>query len=123
VEDVARAHVLALERGRPGERYLAGGENVTLDRLWQLLSSVAGRSVPRIRLPYPAALAAGWADELRCRLLPGARPVVPVEGVRMSRHRMYVDCAKADAELGFRAGPIAPALERAATWYRANGYV
>jgi dihydroflavonol-4-reductase len=123
VEDVARAHVLALERGRPGERYLAGGENVALDRLWQLLSSAAGRSVPRIRLPYGLALAAGWADELRCRLLPGTRPVVPLEGVRMSRHRMYVDCAKAVAELGFRAGPIAPALERATTWYRANGYV
>lgn len=122
VEHVARGHVLALERGRPGERYLLGGENVTLDQVWELLGLVCGRRVPRVRIPYGAALALAWADELRCRARPGARPAVPLEGVRMSRHLMHVDSAKAAAELGYDGGPVAPALERAVAWYRANGY-
>jgi dihydroflavonol-4-reductase len=121
VEDVARGHVLALERGRPGERYLLAGENLTLDAVWELLGPICGRRVPRARIPYGVALALAVADELRCRALPGARPAVPLEGVRMSRHLMHVDGARAAAELGFRAGPVAPALERAVAWYRARG--
>jgi dihydroflavonol-4-reductase len=122
VEDVARGHVLALERGRPGERYLLGGENLTLDEVWELLAPLCGRRVPGARIPYGVALMLAYADELRCRVRPRARPVVPLEGVRMSRHRMYVDWAKAAAELDYRPGPVAAALERAVAWYRANGY-
>ena len=122
VEDVASGHVLALEHGRPGERYLLGGENLTLDHVWDLLGPICGRRVPRARIPFGAALALAWADELRCRARPDARPAVPLEGVRMSRHLMYVDSAKAAAELGYRAGPVGPALERAVAWYRGHGY-
>ena len=122
VEDVARGHVLALERGRPGGRYLLAGENLTLDAVWELLGPICGRPVPRLRIPYAAALALALADEGRCRVRPGARPAVPLEGVRMSRHLMHVDGARAADELGFRAGPAAAALERAVAWYRANGF-
>ena len=123
VEDVARGHVLALERGRPGERYLLAGENLTLDAVWELLAGICGRPAPRLRIPYAAALALAWADELRCRVRPAARPAVPLEGVRMSRHVMHVDGSRAAAELGLgRPGPVAGALESAVAWYRANGF-
>jgi len=122
VEDVARAHVLALERGRPHERYLIGGENLGFDAVWQLLAEVTGRPAPRWRLPVTLALLAGGADELRCRLWPAATPHVPLEGVRMSVERMYVDSAKARAELGWEPGPVRAALGRAVAWYREHGY-
>lgn len=122
VEDVARAHVLALERGRPGERYLIGGENLGLDELWRMLADVTGRPMPRWRIPYGVAVLMGWADEARCRLQPRAEPRVPLEGVRMSVLRMYVDSSKAKTELGYRAGPVRDALARAVAWYRAHGY-
>ena len=121
VEDVARGHVLALERGRPGERYLLAGENLTLDDVWELLGPICGRPVPRRRIPYRAAVALALADEVRCRVRPTARPAVPLEGVRMSRHLMHVDGSRAADELGFRPGAVAPALERAVAWYRGSG--
>lgn len=122
VEDVARAHVLALERGRPGERYLIGAENLSLDQLWRLLAEVTGRPVPRWRIPYTLAVLLGWMDEARCRLQPRAQPRVPLEGVRMSIRQMYVDCSKARTELGYQPGPVRDALARAVAWYRAHGY-
>ncbi|MDQ6768220.1 MAG: NAD-dependent epimerase/dehydratase family protein [Candidatus Eremiobacteraeota bacterium] len=123
VEDVARAHVAALERGSIGERYIAGGENMTFDRVWELLAEVTGRAAPRLRVPYGISLSAAYVDEMRCRLQPRSVPTVPVEGVRMSRERMYVDSAKAVRELGYRPSAVRDALARAVAWYRANGYV
>jgi dihydroflavonol-4-reductase len=122
VEDVARAHVLALERGQPGERYLVGGENLSFRQLWQLLAAVTGRPAPRVELPLEVPLALAWADELRCRLL-RAQPVVPLEGVRLARHYMYVDDTKAREELGHQPSPVREALARAVAWYREHGYV
>jgi dihydroflavonol-4-reductase len=123
VEDVARAHVAALERGRPGERYIIGGENLTMDAIWDALSAVTGVRPPQWRVPYALAACIGWADEWRCRLDARAQPLVPREGVRMSRERMYVDDAKSRSELGLRAAPVAGALQRAVAWYRSNGYL
>ena len=123
VEDVAAAHVAALQLGNPRERYLIGGENLSFDQVWDLLSEVTGRPAPTLRLPFAAALAAGYVDELRCRILAKATPVVPLEGVRMSRERMFVDSSKAQRELGYRAGSVRDALARAIAWYRSNGYV
>ncbi|MGZ3529125.1 MAG: NAD-dependent epimerase/dehydratase family protein [Vulcanimicrobiaceae bacterium] len=123
VEDVARAHVTALERGRVGERYLIGGENLTFDAIWELLASISGRDVPRFRAPLALALGVAYVDELRCRLQTYARPLAPLEGVRMSVERMYVDCAKARRELGYEPQPVRPALERAVSWYRMHGYL
>ena len=123
VEDVAAAHVAALRLGKPRERYLIGGENLSFDQLWDLLSDVTGRRAPKLRLPHLVALSAGLADELRCRVFPSAEPAVPLEGVRMAREQMYVDWSKARRELAYREGPVREALARAVAWYRAHGYV
>jgi dihydroflavonol-4-reductase len=123
VEDVARAHVSALQRGRVGERYLIGGENLSFDDIWRLLGETTERKGPRFRVPLALAFGVAYVDELRCRLQRDARPFAPLEGVRMSAERMYVDCTKAATELDFFAQPIRPALERAVAWYRANGYI
>ena len=118
VEDVARAHVGALEHGKPGERYVLGGENLTLDELWRILAELTGRPLPSWRAPYALALGIAHLDELRCRLVPDAVPFAPLEGVRMSRERMFVDASKARRELNFAPGSARDALARAVAWYR-----
>jgi dihydroflavonol-4-reductase len=122
VEDVAAGHLLAASRGRIGERYILGGRNMTLKQILDALSAITGRPAPRVRLPHAVALAAGYADEFFSRLV-GREPQIPVEGVKMSRHRMFVASDKAERELGYRAGSVELALERAVRWYEACGYV
>lgn len=127
VEDVARAHVLALQHGRSGERYLVGGENLSLSQLWAYLAQICGRAVPTMRIPLPLALALGWADEMRCQVYHTATrktvlPLIPLEGVRMARHLMYASSARAEIELGYEATPVPAALERSVRWYRDHGY-
>lgn len=122
VEDVAAGHLLAAERGRIGERYILGGRNLTLKEILDALSVISGRRAPRIRMPHAVALAAGYADQWLSRMM-GREPQIPVEGVKMSRHRMFVDSSKAERELGFKPGPVEAALERAVRWYEENGYV
>jgi dihydroflavonol-4-reductase len=123
VEDVARAHVTALTRGASGARYVVGGENLSMDQIWALLADVTGKPMPAWRAPYALTLAAGYADELRCRVSRGAIPNVPLEGVRLSRERMYADSSEAERDLDYRPTPVRDALERAVTWYRENSYV
>lgn len=123
VEDVARAHVAALESGRIGERYVLGGENLRLDEIWEMLAQATGKPMPRFRAPYALALAAGYADELRCLVNPRAVPNVPLEGVRMSRELMYADSDEARRDLGYDPTPVRDAIDRAVAWYRENGYV
>jgi dihydroflavonol-4-reductase len=122
VEDVGRAHVLALEQGRLGERYLVGGENLSLDELWRRLAAMCGRPAPTRQLPYGLALAAGWADEIRCRVRPTDEPIAPLEGVWMGHQKMYVCDDKARSELGYASRPATEALERAVHWFRDHGY-
>jgi len=119
VEDVARAHVAALERGRIGERYLVGGENLSMDEIWQMLAEITGRPMPRWRAPYALALSAAYVDELRCRLTRAA-PEVPLEGVKLSRERMYADSSKARDDLGYTPTPVRAALQRAVEWFAKN---
>ena len=121
VEDVAEGHWLAFQRGRVGQRYLLGGRNMTLKEVLDVLASVAGRAAPRLRLPHCFALAAGYAENLWSSLS-GREPRIPLEGVRMARHKMFVDCSKATRELGFQATSVEAALERAVRWYVENGY-
>jgi dihydroflavonol-4-reductase len=121
VEDVAVAHVSALQRGIPGERYVLGGENLEMDALWAMLSDVTGRPLPSWRVPFALAYTVAALDELRCRIDTDAVPFAPLEGVRMSRDRMYADSAKAQAALEIRTTPVRQALERAVLWYRENG--
>ena len=122
VEDAAAGHLLAAERGQVGQRYILGGRNMTLKEILDVLSGISGRPAPRLRLPHAVALFAGYADTLVSRLLSRV-PQIPLEGVRMARHKMFVDCSKAPRELGFTAGPVEQALERAVRWYQENGYL
>jgi dihydroflavonol-4-reductase len=122
VEDVAEGHLLAAERGKIGDRYILGGRNMTLKEILEALSAIAGRPSPRVRMPHAVALAAGYADTLVARVL-GREPHIPLEGVKMARHKMWVDCARAGRELGFQPGRIEAALERAVRWYHEQGYI
>ncbi|HEY1429120.1 MAG TPA: NAD-dependent epimerase/dehydratase family protein [Candidatus Tumulicola sp.] len=121
VEDVATAHVSALERGNAGERYVLGGENLEMDAIWRLLSEVTGRPLPTWRAPYALAYAVAAADEIRCRIDSDATPFAPLEGVRLSRERMYADSTKARTQLDFVPSPVRDAVERSVIWYRENG--
>jgi dihydroflavonol-4-reductase len=121
VEDAATGHLLAAEKGRVGERYLLGCQNMTLKQILDALAVITGRPAPRMRLPHFVALAAGYADEFFARLT-GREPQIPVDGVKMSRHRMFVESDKAQRELGFRPGAVEPALERAVRWYGEQGH-
>jgi dihydroflavonol-4-reductase len=122
VEDAAAGHLLAAGRGCLGERYILGAENLTLKQVLEMLSRASGRPAPRVRLPHCVALAAGYADAAVSRLL-GREPRILLEGVRMARHKMFVNAERACRELGFAPGPVAAALERAVRWYEANGFV
>lgn len=122
VEDVAAGHLLAAEKGRIGERYILGGVNMTLKQILDVLSRIAGRRAPRVKMPHAVALAAGYADQWFSRLA-GREPQIPVEGVKMSRHRMFVATDKASRELGYAPTSAEAALERAVRWYQENGYV
>ena len=121
VRDTAQGHLLAAERGRPGERYILGCENLTLEQILARLAALAQKPAPRTRIPYALAYAAGlvttaWAN------LTGKQPIAPLEAVRMARKKMFVTHAKAARELGFSPGPADAALSRAIEWFRANGY-
>jgi dihydroflavonol-4-reductase len=122
VEDIAEGHLLAAEKGRTGERYILGGRNMTLKQILDALSAITGRPAPRVRLPHAIALAAGYADQLFSRLA-GREPQIPVEGVKMSRHRMFVESDKAERELGYKPSSVGAALERAVNWYQQHGYL
>jgi len=127
VEDVAAAHVLALQHGTPHERYLVGGENLTFQALWQVLAQTCGRKPPSMRIPYGLALTLGWTGELQFRLLHRGRtsddaPLVPLEGVRMARHYMFVSDAKARSQLSYSSTSVQAALERSVKWYYDHGY-
>jgi dihydroflavonol-4-reductase len=122
VEDCARGHLLAAESGRIGERYVLGGCNLSLKQMLDILAAISGRRAPRWKFPYVLAYAAGCVDTAVSRLV-GREPRIPLEGVRMARHKMFVDASKAGRELGFSHGPMEAALERATRWYETNGYV
>ncbi len=121
VEDVALGHLLAAERGRIGERYILGGRNMLLKEILDVLAEITGIPSPRLRIPHAVALAFSHADQIVSRVL-NRPPRVPVEGVRMARHTMFVDASKAPRELGFEAGSVKDALRRAVDWYRQNHY-
>ena len=122
VEDCAAGHLLVAEKGRIGERYLLGGENLTLKQVLDILARATGLPPARLKIPHAVALGVAYAETAFSRLL-GREPQIPVEGVKIAQHRMFVDCARAPVELGYRAGPVAAAFETASRWYEKNGYV
>ncbi len=123
VDDVAEGHVLALERGRVGERYVLGGRDMSLSEILAEIAALAGRRAPRLRLPHGAVLPLAFLAEGWARLTRGKEPFVTVAGVRMARKRMYFSSAKAERELGYRARPAEAALGEAFDWFRQHGYL
>jgi dihydroflavonol-4-reductase len=123
VADCAEGHLLALEKAKPGERYILGGENLTLKQILDKLAAITGLPSPKIELPYAVAYATGVVDTLITGKLRKREPRVTLDAVRMGRKKMFVSSAKAERELGFTAGPVDDALRRAADWFRANRYV
>jgi dihydroflavonol-4-reductase len=121
VRNAAEAHLLAAERGRPGERYIVGCENLTLAEILEKLAGLTGREAPRVRLPYAVAYAAGVVTTGWARVT-GRPPRAPLDAVRMARKKMWVSHDKARRELGFSPAPVDAALGRAVEWFRANGY-
>jgi dihydroflavonol-4-reductase len=122
VRDVAEGHWLACEKGRTGQRYILGSENLTLQQIFHKLAAISGRPAPAIRIPYAMAYAVGtvstaWAN------VTGVEPRAPLDAVKMSRKKMWVSHGKAARELGFQPGPADDALRQAVDWFRANGYV
>jgi dihydroflavonol-4-reductase len=122
VRDVAAGHLLAAERGRPGERYILAHANVTLAELLRMLAGIAGRAAPRVRLPHWVPLAIAHLEAPLARLFK-REPRVPLDGARMAKKRMFFDGTKAVRELGLPQSPIEPALRRAVEWFVGNGYV
>jgi len=122
VDDTALGHLQACERGRAGERYILGCQNLTLEQILTKLAEVSGGQAPRWRIPYGIAYVAGLASTGWANLT-GQEPRAPLDGVKMARKRMFVSQDKAKRELGFNPGPVEAALKRAVDWFRANGYV
>jgi len=122
VDDVATGHVAALERGAIGERYILGGENVSLADMLRDIARLVGGRPPRLELPraplYPLAAAAQMFA-----VVTGREPLLTLDGLRMSRQRMFFTSAKAERDLGFRARPYVEGLRDAIDWFGAGGYL
>src|SRR5215471_18628590 len=122
VEECAAGHILVSEKGTVGERYLLGAENLTLKGVLDILAEITGLPAPSLKIPHGLALGVAYAETAFSRLI-GREPQIPVEGVKIAQHLMFVDCSRAGRELGFQAGPGAGAFERAVGWYKTNGYI
>jgi dihydroflavonol-4-reductase len=122
VKECARGHIAALEKGSRGERYILGGENLTLKQILDKLARITGLPSPTIRVPYVLALATGVVDEIVTGRIRGREPRATIDAVRMGRKKMFVSSAKAERELGWKRVPVDDALRRAADWFRDNGY-
>ena len=121
--ECARGHVAAYEKGRSGERYILGGENLTLKQILDKLAAITGLPSPSIRVPYVVALATGVVDELFTGRIMKREPRATIDAVRMGRKKMFVSSAKAERELGWKLVAVDDALRRAVEWFRANRYV
>ena len=123
VEDVAAGHILAMKKGRTGQRYILGNMNVTLMQLFSMLEKITGLRPPRWRVPFWLVTMAGQLDQMVEGNLMGREPRIPLEGIMAVRHPMYVDCAKAIVELGLPQSPVEKALANAVDWFTDFGYL
>ena len=115
-------HVVALERGTPGERYILGGENLTLKQILDRMSAITGLPSPTMKVPHAVAMIFAFFDETITGKLRGKEPRATVEAVRMGKKMMFASSAKAECELGFQVLPVYPALRAAIEWFIAHGY-
>ena len=122
VDEVARVHVEALDHGTPGERYILGGENLTLKQILDRMSAITGLPSPTMKVPHSVAMAFAFFDETFTGKILGKEPRATVEAVRMGKKMMFATSAKAERDLGFKVLPIYNALRSAIEWFVANGY-
>ena len=122
VEEVARMHVTALDRGRPGERYILGGENLSLKQILDRMAAMTGLPSPKMKVPHTAAMVFAFFDEWITGRLLGREPRATMEAVRMGRKIMFADSSKAERELGFRVMPVWGAMRQAIDWFVEYGY-
>ena len=115
-------HLAALDRGRFGERYILGGENLTLKQILDKLAAMTGLPSPRMKVPHAVAMAFAFFDETVTGKLRGKEPRATVEAVRMGKKMMWASSAKAERELGWKVVPVDNALRKAVEWFVANGY-
>ena len=122
VDDVAAGHLLALRRGRIGEKYILGGENVLLSQMLADIARMVGRKPPTVNLPRAVVYPVAFFSEQMARIT-GRQPFATIDGIRMSRYRMFFSDAKARAELGYTARPYRDGLSDAIDWFRGAGYL
>jgi dihydroflavonol-4-reductase len=122
VAECAQGHIAALEKGRSGERYILGGENLTLKQILDRLADITGLPSPKIKVPYVVALATGVVDQVVTGYIRNREPRATIDAVRMGRKKMFVSSGKAEHDLGWKTVPVNAALRRAVEWFRANGY-
>ena len=122
VDDVATGHLLALERGRIGERYILGGEDLTLGAMLVMIARLVGRRAPKLALPRRALFPLAYANERLARVT-GKEPFLTVDSLKMAAHHMYFSSARARSELGYGARPVEPALADALAWFRGAGMI
>lgn len=122
VDDVAEGHLAAAEKGRIGERYILGGENMSLAAILAEIAQTVGRSPPRLRLPHNALFPIALGAELAAKIT-GREPFVTLDGIRMSRKKMYFTSEKASRELAYQPRPAREAIGDAISWFQANGYL
>lgn len=123
VDDVAAGHLLAFERGREGERYILGGEDMALRDILAEVAALSGRKPPRVRLPHGLVLPIAWFAETWARCTNSGEPMATVDGVRMAKKRMFFSSEKARRELGYQPRPARDAIADAVGWFRAHGYL
>lgn len=123
VKDCARGHILAEQKGVPGERYILGNQNMSLLDILLTLEKITGLKAPRIKMPFWVALTAGWACEMVSNHLTGKPPAVPLAGVKMAKYFMYFDSSKAVQKLGLAQNPVENALRQSVDWFKDNNYL
>ena len=123
VDDVAVGHLLALNRGRVGRRYILGGQNMTLREFLTQVAIIANQSPPKVRLPQSLVLPIAYFAEGWARLTESGEPLITVDGVKLSKKKMFFSSERAVRELGFRPGPVEEALRNAVNWFRQNNYL
>jgi dihydroflavonol-4-reductase len=123
VKEVARGHLLAMEKAVPGERYILGGENLTLKQILDKLSALTSLPSPTMKVPHAVAMGFAVFDQFFTGMILRKEPRATVDAVRMGRKKMFASSAKAERQLGYRVLPVENALERAVHWFQANGYV
>jgi dihydroflavonol-4-reductase len=123
VDDCARGHILAEQKGIPGERYILGNQNMSLFDILITLEKITGLKAPRIKMPFWVALGAGWACEMISNNLTGKPPAVPLAGVKMAKYFMYFDSSKAIQKLGLPQNPTENALRQSVDWFKNNNYL